>query len=92
LQALDSTNDGGFCSSACDIISSGGRITRSKRASSCQRAGIRQSAVYLDDDAIGSDADMLKLLDVLANDVGILGIFADWPATVTYYANCMGLE
>jgi glycerophosphoryl diester phosphodiesterase len=35
---------------------------------------------------------MLKLLDVLAKDVGIKGIFSDWPATVTYYANCMGLE
>jgi glycerophosphoryl diester phosphodiesterase len=29
---------------------------------------------------------------VLARDVGIKGIFSDWPATVTYYANCMGLE
>jgi glycerophosphoryl diester phosphodiesterase len=28
---------------------------------------------------------------VLAKDVGIMGIFSDWPATVTYYANCMGL-
>ena len=35
---------------------------------------------------------MLKLLDVLAKDVKIRGIFSDWPATVTYYANCMGLE
>jgi glycerophosphoryl diester phosphodiesterase len=26
---------------------------------------------------------------VLAKDVGILGIFSDWPATVTYYANCV---
>ena len=23
---------------------------------------------------------------------GILGIFTDWPATVTFYANCMGLK
>ena len=30
-------------------------------------------------------------LDVLAQDVGIIGIFSDWPATVTFYANCMGL-
>jgi glycerophosphoryl diester phosphodiesterase len=22
----------------------------------------------------------------------ILGIFSDWPATVTFYANCMGLK
>ena len=32
---------------------------------------------------------MYKVLDVLARQVGILGIFSDWPATVTYYANCM---
>lgn len=32
-----------------------------------------------------------QLLDVLAQDVEIEGIFSDWPATVTYYANCMGL-
>ncbi|MCP5334933.1 MAG: glycerophosphodiester phosphodiesterase [Oceanospirillaceae bacterium] len=37
------------------------------------------------------DGDMYRLLDVLAQDVGIKGIFSDWPATVTYYANCMGL-
>jgi glycerophosphoryl diester phosphodiesterase len=35
---------------------------------------------------------MLALLDALAKQVGILGIFSDRPATVTYYANCMGLE
>ena len=38
-----------------------------------------------------SDAVTFELLDVLAQDVGIEGIFSDWPATVTYYANCMGL-
>lgn len=42
-------------------------------------------------DAINNDGDMLTALDVLATRVGILGIFSDWPATVTYYANCMGL-
>lgn len=41
---------------------------------------------------INNDGDMLTLLDVLAQDVGILGIFSDWPATVTYYANCMKLK
>ncbi|MGR9053487.1 MAG: glycerophosphodiester phosphodiesterase family protein [Gammaproteobacteria bacterium] len=40
-------------------------------------------------DAVDNDGDALELLDVLAKDVGILGIFSDWPATVTYYANCM---
>ncbi len=41
--------------------------------------------------AINNDGDMLVALDVLARHVGIIGIFSDWPGTVTYYANCMGL-
>ena len=41
--------------------------------------------------AVDNDGDMYKVLDVLAQDVGIIGIFSDWPATVTYYANCKGL-
>ena len=41
--------------------------------------------------AISNDGDILVTLDVLAKDVGIRGIFSDWPATVTYYANCMHL-
>ena len=40
---------------------------------------------------INNDGDMLEVLDVLAQGVGIKGIFSDWPATVTYYANCKGL-
>ncbi len=40
---------------------------------------------------VSNDGDLMTTLDVLARDVGILGIFSDWPATVTYYANCMGL-
>ncbi len=31
----------------------------------------------------------MVMLDVLAKDVSIRGIFSDWPATVSYYANCM---
>ena len=42
-------------------------------------------------DATKSDGDALTLLDVLAKDVGVIGVFSDWPATVTYYANCMGI-
>lgn len=42
--------------------------------------------------AIDNEGDMYTVLDVLARDVGVLGIFSDWPATVTYYANCMGLQ
>lgn len=38
------------------------------------------------------EGDMLQALDVLAKEVGIIGIFSDWPATVTYCATCMGLK
>jgi glycerophosphoryl diester phosphodiesterase len=41
---------------------------------------------------INNDGDMLGVLDVLAMDVGVIGIFSDWPATVTYYGNCMRLK
>ncbi|MFZ1850807.1 MAG: glycerophosphodiester phosphodiesterase family protein [Nitrosomonas sp.] len=41
---------------------------------------------------INNDGDMYHALHVLAKEVGILGIFSDWPATVTYYANCMNLK
>jgi glycerophosphoryl diester phosphodiesterase len=43
-------------------------------------------------DAVKSDGVMYQLVDVLAQDVGVVGIFSDWPATVSFYANCMGLE
>lgn len=43
-------------------------------------------------DITDSDGVMYELIDALAMDVGVEGIFSDWPATVTYYANCMGLE
>ena len=44
------------------------------------------------DSAIRREGDMLQVLDVLAREVGILGIFSDWPATTTFYANCAGLR
>ena len=42
--------------------------------------------------AINNDGDMMVLMDVLAQDLGIIGLFSDWPATTTYYANCFGLK
>jgi glycerophosphoryl diester phosphodiesterase len=44
------------------------------------------------DSAIRRDGDVFQVLDVLARDIGILGIFSDWPATTTFYANCAGLR
>lgn len=37
------------------------------------------------------DGDVYQVLDVLGRDIGVLGVFSDWSATVTYYANCFGL-
>jgi len=42
--------------------------------------------------ALQNEGAAMEALHVLAKDVGIRGIFSDWPATVTYYANCMGLK
>ncbi|MEL6102236.1 MAG: glycerophosphodiester phosphodiesterase family protein, partial [Pseudomonadota bacterium] len=36
-------------------------------------------------DATTHDGVYYELLDVLAQDVGVVGVFSDWPATVTYY-------
>ena len=38
--------------------------------------------------AVDDDSDMLQLLEVLAKDVGVTGVFSDWPATTSYYAHC----
>lgn len=38
-----------------------------------------------------ADGDEYTVIDVIAQKVGVIGIFADWPATITYYANCFGL-
>ena len=39
-------------------------------------------------DAIDNDGDVFTVMDVLAQDVGIIGLFSDWAATTTFYANC----
>ncbi len=44
------------------------------------------------DSAIKREGDMMRVLDVLAKQVGVLGVFSDWPATTTFYANCAGLK
>ncbi len=42
--------------------------------------------------AIDRDGDTLTVLDVLAQQVGVRGMFSDWPATTTFYASCMGMK
>ncbi|MDG2411855.1 MAG: glycerophosphodiester phosphodiesterase family protein [Halioglobus sp.] len=39
-------------------------------------------------DVISNDGDILTVVDVLAQQVGVIGLFSDWPATTTFYANC----
>ena len=41
---------------------------------------------------LDGDGDTLTVLDVLAKQVGVRGMFSDWPATTTFYASCMGLK
>ncbi|USG60852.1 hypothetical protein NBZ79_16970 [Sneathiella marina] len=43
-------------------------------------------------EAINNDGDMMVVLHILAQEVGVMGVFSDWPATTTYYANCMKLN
>jgi glycerophosphoryl diester phosphodiesterase len=41
-------------------------------------------------DALNNDGDILTTIHLLAQEVGVIGIFSDWPATTTFYANCLG--
>ncbi|KEF61088.1 glycerophosphoryl diester phosphodiesterase [Exophiala aquamarina CBS 119918] len=37
------------------------------------------------------DGQAYDVLNVLAHEIGIIGMFSDWSSTVTYYANCFDL-
>lgn len=41
------------------------------------------------EDVATRDGDILTLLDVLGRDIRVIGVFSDWPATTTFYANCV---
>lgn len=43
-------------------------------------------------DAIDGDGKVYEVVDVLAKDAGVVGLFSDWPATTTFYASCVGLK
>jgi glycerophosphoryl diester phosphodiesterase len=44
------------------------------------------------DSAISREGDLMTVIDVLAREAKVRGVFSDWPAAVTYYASCMGLQ
>ncbi|TMH27171.1 MAG: glycerophosphodiester phosphodiesterase [Betaproteobacteria bacterium] len=81
---------------ARDIKRAGFKIITWTLERSDLRKGASQAGFYYYFDPAGqvikTDSDVYIALDVLARDVGIVGIFSDWPATVTYYANCTGLN
>jgi glycerophosphoryl diester phosphodiesterase len=81
---------------ARDIRSAGLEIIAWTLERSDLRRGASQAGWYYLFDpegrAVKKDSDVYVVLDVLAQEVGIAAIFSDWPATVTYYASCMGLR
>jgi glycerophosphoryl diester phosphodiesterase len=44
------------------------------------------------DPAIRREGDVFEVLHVLASEAQVRAVFSDWPATTTYYANCVGLD
>ncbi len=44
------------------------------------------------DSVVTREGDVMRMLDVLGRQIGVLGVFSDWPATTTFYANCAGLR
>lgn len=85
-----------------------GKITPSVYAKEARKAGLSLISWSLErsgplvtgggwyyktvNDVIKSDGDMMIVLDVLVQQVGIVGLFSDWPATTSYYANCFDLK
>ena len=96
--ALLAVKDGKLVASqyARDIKRAGFKIITWTLERSDLRRGASQAGFYYYFDPKGqvikTDSDVYVALDALARDVGIVGIFSDWPATVTYYANCAGLK
>ena len=41
---------------------------------------------------INNDGDEYTVIDVVTQQAGVLKMFSDWAATVTYYANCFELK
>src|SRR5688572_14197813 len=81
---------------ANDIKASGLKIITWSFERADLRRGAANAGFYYSFDpqgrAIKKDSDMYYALDTLAQDVGVIGVFSDWPATVSYYASCMDLD
>ena len=42
--------------------------------------------------SLRGDGDVFRVLHALREGVGVAGVFSDWPATTTFYDNCMARE
>ncbi len=51
----------------------------------------RQGAFYYGSilDSLNGDGDVFRVIHALREGVGVAGLFSDWPATTTFYDNCM---
>jgi len=96
LLAVDSNDEVVPSQYARDIRAAGLKIITWSFERADLRRGAANAGFYYAFDPLGrairKDSDMYVALDVLAKDVGIQGIFSDWPATVSYYASCIGLD
>ena len=86
-------------------VSEKGKLAQSTYAIEAKQAGLKIIAWSLErsgtlnqgggfyyqsvKELIKNDGFTLELLDFLAQEVGVIGVFSDWPATTTFYANCM---
>lgn len=65
---------------------------------SFERSGSLTKVLATDDyyyntinEAVHTDGQLYEILNILGNEIGIIGLFSDWSATVGYFANCFGL-
>lgn len=42
--------------------------------------------------ALSNEGDVYEALDMMFQKIGIIGMFSDWPATVTYYTTCFNIR
>src|SRR3954447_7654142 len=89
-------------------LDAGGKIVPSEYAKAAKAAGLDLIGWSLERDGplnkgggfyhksirsvVDRDGDTLTVLDVLAKQVGVRGMFSDWPATTTFYASCTGMK
>jgi len=87
------------------VTDEGGRMAPSAYAKAAKAAGLEIITWTLErsgrlnggggwyyqsvEDMVTNDGAALTLLDVLAQEVGVIGVFSDWPATTSFYASCM---